>query len=61
MLIALSPTAHKKGFSGYASRFVDPAMGFAVGYNYLFKYWVVTPNNLGSFFADILSDRRTIR
>ncbi|SCV73881.1 BQ2448_6311 [Microbotryum intermedium] len=51
---------HKKGFSGYASRFVDPAMGFATGvselifdvvtlgsgWNYLFKYLVVTPNNI---------------
>ncbi|BGP18227.1 amino acid transporter [Rhodosporidiobolus nylandii] len=37
---------HKKGFSGYASRFVDPAMGFALGWNYLMKYLVVTPNNI---------------
>lgn len=29
---------HKKGFAGYATRFVDPALGFALGYNYLFKY-----------------------
>ena len=26
------------GFSGYALRFVDPAMGFSVGWTYLFKY-----------------------
>jgi amino acid transporter len=29
---------HKKGFSGYATRFVDPALGFALGWNYLMKY-----------------------
>ena len=33
-------------FSGYASRFVDPAMGFSVGYTYLFKYLITTPNQL---------------
>ncbi|KAK4046398.1 amino acid transporter [Microbotryomycetes sp. JL221] len=37
---------HKKGFAGYATRFVDPAMGFATGVNYLLKYLVVTPNNV---------------
>ncbi|KAG8910646.1 hypothetical protein FRC01_006211 [Tulasnella sp. 417] len=26
---------HKKGLSGYASRFVDPALGFALGWSYL--------------------------
>ncbi|KAK4123009.1 hypothetical protein N657DRAFT_656358 [Parathielavia appendiculata] len=36
----------KKSFSGYASRFVDPAMGFATGWNYFFKYVIVLPNNL---------------
>ena len=29
---------HKRGFAGYATRFVDPALGFALGYNYLMKY-----------------------
>lgn len=29
---------HKKGFAGYATRFVDPALGFALGHNYLLKY-----------------------
>lgn len=29
---------HKKGFAGYATRFVDPALGFAMGWNYLMKY-----------------------
>ncbi|GMM37449.1 Dip5 protein [Saccharomycopsis crataegensis] len=34
------------GFPGYSSRYVDPAMGFAVGYSYLCKYLIVTPNQL---------------
>ncbi|KAF4535214.1 Dicarboxylic amino acid permease [Lasiodiplodia theobromae] len=36
----------KKGFAGYATRFVDPAFGFATGWNYFFKYAIVLPNNL---------------
>lgn len=28
---------HKKGFPGYATRYVDPAFGFALGWNYLMK------------------------
>lgn len=28
----------KKGFAGYATRFVDPCLGFATGWNYFFKY-----------------------
>ncbi|KAJ4187018.1 hypothetical protein NW759_016910 [Fusarium solani] len=35
-----------KGFGGYASRLVDPAFGFATGWNYFFKYIVATPTNL---------------
>ncbi|KAF2714424.1 dicarboxylic amino acid permease [Pleomassaria siparia CBS 279.74] len=34
------------GFAGYATRFVDPALGFSLGYTYWFKYIIVTPNNL---------------
>lgn len=34
------------GFSGYASRFCDEALGFAVGYSYLIKYLIITPNQL---------------
>ncbi|KAE9377735.1 putative dicarboxylic amino acid permease [Stipitochalara longipes BDJ] len=34
------------GFTGYATRFVDPALGFTLGWNYWFKYIIVTPNNL---------------
>ena len=39
---------HKRGFAGYATRFVDPAVGFALGYNYLMKYLIVTPNNINA-------------
>ncbi|KAF7793034.1 hypothetical protein EIP86_004139 [Pleurotus ostreatoroseus] len=39
---------HKKGFPGYATRFVDPAFGFALGWNYLLKYLIVTPNNINA-------------
>ncbi|KAF2430787.1 amino acid permease Dip5 [Tothia fuscella] len=35
-----------EGFSGYATRFCDPALGFALGYTYWFKYIIVTPNQL---------------
>lgn len=34
------------GFTGFAHRFVDPALGFALGWNYWLKYIVTTPNNL---------------
>jgi len=34
------------GFSGYATRFCDPALGFALGYTYWFKYIIITPNQL---------------
>jgi yeast amino acid transporter len=34
---------HKKGFAGYATRFVDPAFGFALGWNYLLKYVSIPP------------------
>ncbi len=34
------------GFSGYASRFVDPCLGFTIGYTYWFKYIIVCPNQL---------------
>ncbi|KIM29116.1 hypothetical protein M408DRAFT_128424 [Serendipita vermifera MAFF 305830] len=39
---------HKKGFAGYSTRFWHPAIGFALGWNYLMKYLVVTPNNLNA-------------
>ncbi|KAJ5677598.1 Dicarboxylic amino acid permease [Penicillium maclennaniae] len=34
------------GFTGYAVRFCDPALGFTVGWMYWFKYILVTPNQL---------------
>jgi len=34
------------GFTGYATRYCDPALGFALGYTYWFKYIIVTPNQL---------------
>ncbi|KAF3908281.1 hypothetical protein AA313_de0205838 [Arthrobotrys entomopaga] len=34
------------GFAVYATRFVDPALGFALGYTYWFKYIITTPNQL---------------
>ncbi|KAL2673759.1 hypothetical protein Neosp_012203 [[Neocosmospora] mangrovei] len=35
-----------KGFGGYATRMVDPAFGFATGWNYFLKYIIATPTNL---------------
>ncbi|KNB17912.1 hypothetical protein FOXG_16071 [Fusarium oxysporum f. sp. lycopersici 4287] len=35
-----------KAFGGYATRMVDPALGFATGWNYFFKYMIGTPTNL---------------
>ncbi|CCC69807.1 hypothetical protein NCAS_0D02260 [Naumovozyma castellii] len=34
------------GFTSYATRYADPALGFAVGYCYLFKYFILPPNQL---------------
>ncbi|RMZ74813.1 hypothetical protein DV737_g5716, partial [Chaetothyriales sp. CBS 132003] len=34
------------GFTGYATRFCDPALGFALGWTYWFKYIIITPNQL---------------
>ncbi|KAI2630646.1 putative amino acid permease [Hypoxylon sp. NC1633] len=34
------------GFTGYASRFCDPSLGFALGWCYWIKYIIVTPNQL---------------
>ncbi|PHH51999.1 Dicarboxylic amino acid permease [Ceratocystis fimbriata CBS 114723] len=34
------------GFTGYASRFCHPSLGFALGWCYWFKYIIVTPNQL---------------
>ncbi|KAH6643679.1 dicarboxylic amino acid permease-like protein [Boeremia exigua] len=37
---------HGSGFAGYATRFCDPALGFALGWTYWFKYIITTPNQL---------------
>ncbi|KAH8596529.1 putative dicarboxylic amino acid permease [Bisporella sp. PMI_857] len=34
------------GFTGYATRFAHPSLGFTLGWNYWFKYIIVTPNQL---------------
>lgn len=34
------------GFTGYASRFCDPSLGFALGWTYWFKYIILPPNQL---------------
>lgn len=34
------------GFTGYATRFVAPELGFSLGYMYWCKYIIVTPNQL---------------
>lgn len=34
------------GFTSYATRYCDPALGFAVGYAYLCKYLILPPNQL---------------
>ncbi|CAD6982640.1 unnamed protein product, partial [Tilletia controversa] len=39
---------HRKGFAGHASRFVDPAWGYAVGWCYLCKYLIITPSQLNA-------------
>ena len=36
----------ESGFTGYATRFCDPALGFSVGYTYWFKYIILSPNQL---------------
>ena len=32
--------AYQTGFAGHATRYIDPELGFALGYNYPFKYFV---------------------
>ncbi|KAI1504166.1 dicarboxylic amino acid permease [Biscogniauxia marginata] len=34
------------GFTGYASRFCDPSLGFALGWSYWIKYIILSPNQL---------------
>ncbi|KAG1731936.1 dicarbixylic amino acid permease [Suillus lakei] len=39
---------HKRGFAGYATRFVDPALGFALGWIYLIKYLIAPASNINA-------------
>lgn len=52
---------HKKGFAGYATRFVDPALGFALGWNYVLKYVSLLPScaNLMSISQTLSVNRYT--
>lgn len=45
-MAAFSPM--DKAFSGYPGRYVDPALGFAAGWNYVFKYSIVLSANLSA-------------
>lgn len=45
-MAAFSPM--DKAFSGYPGRYVDPALGFAAGWNYFFKYAIVLSANLSA-------------
>lgn len=49
-------------FTGYAGRYVDPALSFALGWNYWFKYTVQTPNNLtaGALVLQYWVSRETV-
>ncbi|ODV58993.1 dicarboxylic amino acid permease [Ascoidea rubescens DSM 1968] len=40
-------------FSGYGTRYVDPAFGFATGYAYFFKYLVLAPSQMSAASAAI--------
>lgn len=52
----------ESGFTGYAARFCDPALGFSLGYTYWFKYIIVTPNQLtaGALVIQYWVDRETV-
>ena len=50
MMIALGEMAAlfpvSGGFTHYASRFIDPAMGFALGINYWYSYAITMPTEI---------------
>ncbi|MCJ1343547.1 hypothetical protein MMC31_001742 [Peltigera leucophlebia] len=52
----------ESGFTGYATRFCDPALGFSLGYTYWFKYIIVTPNQLtaAALVVSFWVDRETV-
>ena len=49
---------HRKGFAGYAARFVDPALGFALGWTYWFKcalpFHITCPTHVNIAFRYII-------
>ncbi|KDQ61057.1 hypothetical protein JAAARDRAFT_152071 [Jaapia argillacea MUCL 33604] len=50
------------GFTGHATRYCDPALGFALGWTYWFKYIIITPNQLtaGALVIQYWIDRDTV-
>ncbi|KAK5992236.1 Dicarboxylic amino acid permease [Cladobotryum mycophilum] len=36
------------GFTGYATRYCHPSLGFALGWTYLLKYFIIVPNQLSA-------------
>lgn len=50
------------GFTGYASRYCHPSLGFALGWTYWLKYIIVTPNQLtaGALTIQFWVDRDTV-
>lgn len=53
---------HASGFSGYATRFCDPALGFALGWTYWCKYIITTPNQLtaSALILQYWVDKKTV-
>jgi amino acid transporter len=52
MMVALGEMATlfpvSGGFTHYATRFVDPALGFALGVNYWYSYAITVPTGMSS-------------
>lgn len=50
------------GFTGYATRFCHPSVGFALGWTYWFKYIIITPNQLtaGALVIQYWVDRNKV-
>lgn len=46
-MASFAPT--NKGFSRYLTKYVDPAFGFAAGWNYFLNYAIVSSGNLTAF------------
>jgi amino acid transporter len=47
------------GFAGYCNRYIDPALGFACGYVYLFQYLILPANQssveVSDYFVNLVS------